>query len=145
MRCSRKAIEVVAAVSAALATATAPAFGAVPSSSTGGANYVALGDSYSSGTGTGDYFDGSGDCLRGPKAYPQLWANTHDVADFAFDEATFVLFAFDAFADFGFAVRTLVAFAFALLDFAAVDAVLAQAPAFPAALGETVCGSLLEE
>lgn len=85
MRCSRKAIGVVAAVSAALATATTPAFGTAPSSGTGGANYVALGDSYSSGTGTGDYFDDSGDCLRGPKAYPQLWADAHHVADFAFD------------------------------------------------------------
>ena len=85
MRCSRKAIGIVAAISAALATATTPAFGAAPSLSTSGANYVALGDSYSSGTGTGDYFGSSGDCLRGPKAYPQLWADAHGVQDFAFD------------------------------------------------------------
>jgi hypothetical protein len=85
MRCSRKAIGIVAAISAALATATTPAFGAAPSLSTSGANYVALGDSYSSGTGTGDYFGSSGDCLRGPKAYPQLWADAHGIQDFAFD------------------------------------------------------------
>lgn len=36
-------------------------------------HYVALGDSYSSGTGTGDYFDE--DCLRSAKAYPQLLAS----------------------------------------------------------------------
>ncbi len=79
MRCLREAVGVLAAISVALGTSTAPAFGA------DGANYVALGDSYSSGTGTRDYFDDSGDCLRGPKAYPQLWADTHDIAHFAFD------------------------------------------------------------
>lgn len=36
-------------------------------------DYVALGDSYSSGTGTGDYFDAV--CRRSSKAYPQLLAN----------------------------------------------------------------------
>jgi lysophospholipase L1-like esterase len=35
-------------------------------------DYVALGDSYSSGTGTGDYFDD--ECRRSVKAYPQLLA-----------------------------------------------------------------------
>jgi lysophospholipase L1-like esterase len=35
-------------------------------------HYVALGDSYSSGTGTGEYFDE--ECLRSAKAYPQLLA-----------------------------------------------------------------------
>ena len=34
-------------------------------------NYVALGDSYSSGTGTRDYSLNSG-CQRGPYAYPAL-------------------------------------------------------------------------
>ncbi|GAA4545976.1 SGNH/GDSL hydrolase family protein [Amycolatopsis samaneae] len=40
------------------------------------ANYVALGDSYSSGVGAGDYGD-SGNCMRSSKAYPHLWANAH--------------------------------------------------------------------
>ncbi|MFG3340460.1 SGNH/GDSL hydrolase family protein [Glycomyces sp. NPDC048151] len=44
--------------------------------------YVALGDSYSSGTGTGDYFDE--ECLRSAKAYPQLLA-TGLSADFTFE------------------------------------------------------------
>lgn len=79
MRCLRQTVGVLAAVTTALGTGTAPASGV------DGANYVALGDSYSSGTGTRDYFDDSGDCLRGPKAYPQLWADAHGVSRFAFD------------------------------------------------------------
>ena len=40
-------------------------------------NYVALGDSYSSGVGAGDYISSSGSCDRSTKAYPQLWDNAH--------------------------------------------------------------------
>lgn len=36
--------------------------------------YVALGDSYSSGTGTGSYLDDGTDCRRSPLAYPALVA-----------------------------------------------------------------------
>ena len=32
--------------------------------------YVALGDSYASGVGTGEYYDSSADCQRSPHAYP---------------------------------------------------------------------------
>lgn len=49
-----------------------------------GDNYVALGDSYASGVGTREYFDDSGDCRRGPHAYPQLYADAAGVDDFAF-------------------------------------------------------------
>lgn len=44
-----------------------------------GAEYVALGDSYSSGVGTREYFPGSGDCKRGPHAYPVQVAQEIDV------------------------------------------------------------------
>ena len=37
-------------------------------------NYVALGDSYSSGVGTKTYYSGSGSCQRSPRAYPALVA-----------------------------------------------------------------------
>ncbi|QGK70564.1 lipase [Allosaccharopolyspora coralli] len=47
-------------------------------------NYAALGDSYSSGVGTREYFDDSGSCLRSPRAYPQLWADAHAPASFEF-------------------------------------------------------------
>ncbi|HEU5474147.1 MAG TPA: SGNH/GDSL hydrolase family protein [Actinophytocola sp.] len=39
-------------------------------------NYVALGDSYASGTGAGSYGD-SGSCLRSANAYGPLWAGSH--------------------------------------------------------------------
>jgi lysophospholipase L1-like esterase len=45
-------------------------------------NYVALGDSYSSGTGTGDYTNTA--CDTGPEGYPSLWDNSHKVASFDF-------------------------------------------------------------
>ncbi|RDG33944.1 SGNH/GDSL hydrolase family protein [Streptomyces corynorhini] len=47
-------------------------------------DYVALGDSYSSGVGSGGYDSASGDCKRTPRAYPALWAATHAPATFAF-------------------------------------------------------------
>ncbi|MFC4020229.1 SGNH/GDSL hydrolase family protein [Micromonospora sp. GCM10011542] len=45
-------------------------------------NYVALGDSYSSGVGAGPY-DWSG-CLRSQKSYAPLWAAAHGVTSFSF-------------------------------------------------------------
>ncbi|GAA4891967.1 SGNH/GDSL hydrolase family protein [Streptomonospora salina] len=44
-------------------------------------NYVALGDSYSSGEGAGDYIEGTGDedgCRRSSHAYPERVADTFD-------------------------------------------------------------------
>ncbi|MFC6090249.1 SGNH/GDSL hydrolase family protein [Saccharothrix lopnurensis] len=49
-----------------------------------GANYVALGDSYSSGTGTGSYYSDSGSCKRSQYAYPALWAAANAPASFTF-------------------------------------------------------------
>ena len=48
---------------------------ATPASAQTAVNYVALGDSYSSGVGAGSYSGGS--CDRSANAYPQLWANAH--------------------------------------------------------------------
>jgi lysophospholipase L1-like esterase len=56
------------AATAALVLVPAAAAQALPEPT----RYVALGDSYSSGTGTGEYFDE--ECLRSAKAYPQLLA-----------------------------------------------------------------------
>jgi lysophospholipase L1-like esterase len=47
-------------------------------------NYVALGDSYSSGVGTGIYDPASGACARSPLSYPPLWAAVHHPASFEF-------------------------------------------------------------
>jgi len=54
---------------------------AVPASQAQAAtvDYIALGDSYSSGVGAPDL---SGLCLRSPQGYPQLWADAHSVASF---------------------------------------------------------------
>ncbi|MGW3471765.1 SGNH/GDSL hydrolase family protein [Saccharopolyspora sp. NPDC000995] len=73
-------------VGAAVALITAGTVLATPAVAAPGAeHYAALGDSYASGVGTRDYFEDSGDCLRSPKAYAQLWADSHDVASFAFE------------------------------------------------------------
>jgi lysophospholipase L1-like esterase len=45
-------------------------------------NYVALGDSYSSGLGAGDYLSGSGSCQRSGKAFPEQWAAAHTPGSF---------------------------------------------------------------
>jgi lysophospholipase L1-like esterase len=45
-------------------------------------NYVALGDSYSSGVGAGDYISSSGSCDRSSLAYPEQWADAHSYASF---------------------------------------------------------------
>ncbi|MGW0735746.1 SGNH/GDSL hydrolase family protein [Streptomyces sp. NPDC002851] len=47
-------------------------------------SYVALGDSYSSGVGAGNYDSGSGDCKRSTRAYPALWAAANSPSSFAF-------------------------------------------------------------
>ena len=47
-------------------------------------NYVALGDSYAAGVGSGSYISSSGSCSRSTLAYPQLWANAHAPSSFNF-------------------------------------------------------------
>ncbi|MFF8832777.1 SGNH/GDSL hydrolase family protein [Streptomyces sp. NPDC015131] len=47
-------------------------------------DYVALGDSYSSGVGAGSYDSSSGNCKRTPRAFPALWAAANSPASFAF-------------------------------------------------------------
>lgn len=47
-------------------------------------DYVALGDSYSSGVGAGSYDSASGGCKRSTRAYPALWAAANSPASFAF-------------------------------------------------------------
>ena len=49
----------------------------IPAAQAATVNYVALGDSYSSGVGSGSYTSSSGSCLRSTLAYSQLWANAH--------------------------------------------------------------------
>jgi lysophospholipase L1-like esterase len=64
-------------VLAALGTAVLLVFAGVTPAAAAGVQYVALGDSYSSGVGSGGYTAASGSCLRSTLAYSQLWANAH--------------------------------------------------------------------
>jgi hypothetical protein len=59
---------------------TLPAFGAAAKAASS-VNYVALGDSYSSGLGAGSE---SGSCGQSPNAYGPLWASANSPASFAF-------------------------------------------------------------
>lgn len=69
--------------SAFFLTAALALVGAGPAQAAGPA-YVALGDSYSSGVGSGGYDSDSGDCYRSGKAYPALWAAAHTPSGFSF-------------------------------------------------------------
>ncbi|WP_344028655.1 SGNH/GDSL hydrolase family protein [Pseudonocardia kongjuensis] len=61
----------------------APAAVAAPGASAQQATrYVALGDSYAAGVGAATD-PASGECLRGPDAYPALWAERHGPASFS--------------------------------------------------------------
>jgi lysophospholipase L1-like esterase len=62
------------------ATATLAAF-TIPANAATAVHYVALGDSYSSGVGTGTE---SGSCGRSSQAYPALWAAASSPASFTF-------------------------------------------------------------
>ena len=57
----------------------------LPQSALPAVRYVALGDSYSSGVGAGDYYSSSGSCDRSPDAYPALWAAASHPVSFAFE------------------------------------------------------------
>jgi lysophospholipase L1-like esterase len=71
---------------AALLPVAVAALFAPPAAAAGaGLHYVALGDSYASGTGTRSYYPESGNCLRSPFAYPVLWAQAHPGTTFVFD------------------------------------------------------------
>ncbi|MEV5880573.1 SGNH/GDSL hydrolase family protein [Streptomyces sp. NPDC052101] len=68
-------------VTACLVAAPATAQGAPATAAT---DYVALGDSYSAGVGSGDYLPGLAGCKRSSRAYPVLWARAHGATAFAF-------------------------------------------------------------
>uniref|UniRef100_A0AAU3GVE7 SGNH/GDSL hydrolase family protein n=1 Tax=Streptomyces sp. NBC_01401 TaxID=2903854 RepID=A0AAU3GVE7_9ACTN len=67
-----------------LAIAAVAALGLASPASAAGENYVALGDSYSSGVGAGSYTSESGDCMRSTNAYPYLWQSANSPSSFAF-------------------------------------------------------------
>lgn len=63
-------------VGAALGSAAALVLSAAPAPAAPAGQYVALGDSYSSGTGTENYIDDGTECLRSTLAWPSLTAAT---------------------------------------------------------------------
>lgn len=77
MRRAPSVIAVITAIGALVVALAAPA------SAASSVHYVALGDSYSSGVGAGDYISSSGDCDRSPNAYSALWAAAHSPASYA--------------------------------------------------------------
>jgi lysophospholipase L1-like esterase len=72
--------------SAAVAASSGGLFAAVTATPAAEAassvQYVALGDSYSSGLGAGDYISSSGSCDRSTRAYPEQWAGLNAPASF---------------------------------------------------------------
>src|ERR1700691_2891762 len=79
-RLSALALAVATASFAALASAGITSAAAAASAASS-VHYVALGDSYSSAVGAGDYSDGS--CDQSSNAYPVLWADATAPASFA--------------------------------------------------------------
>jgi len=80
MRSSRILAVGVVAITAALAAAITGT--GSPAEAASSVHYVALGDSYSSGLGSGDT---SGSCDQSPNAYGALWAAANAPASFAFE------------------------------------------------------------
>ena len=72
----------VGATGSTAADAAAGSAAPAAAGSVAGVNYVALGDSYSSGVGAGDYISSSGSCERSTNAYPEQWAGAHSPASF---------------------------------------------------------------
>lgn len=75
MRPVRLVLAAVVAITALVVALASPAAAA-------GVHYVALGDSYSSGVGAGNYISSSGSCDRSPNAYSALWAAAHSPASY---------------------------------------------------------------
>jgi lysophospholipase L1-like esterase len=55
---------------------------AAPAAAQSSVNYVALGDSYASGVGAGDYTSAGGSCDQSTNAYSALWAAANDPASY---------------------------------------------------------------
>jgi lysophospholipase L1-like esterase len=75
----RTALRVCAAIT--VAAGLVLGFG-VPASAASSVHYVALGDSYSSGLGAGNYISSSGSCDRSTLAYSALWASANAPASY---------------------------------------------------------------
>lgn len=72
-----RSLRPLVAAATAVATVAVTALLTAGPASAATRNYVALGDSYSSGVGAGSYTSESGSCDRSPNAYSALWAKAH--------------------------------------------------------------------
>ncbi|RGC67886.1 Lipase 1 precursor [Micromonospora sp. MW-13] len=79
---ARALTALVAVLTAAVGAAAVPGAAHATAHAAAGVNYVALGDSYSSGVGAGPYDQST--CLRSEKSYAPLWAAANQVASFTF-------------------------------------------------------------
>ncbi|MEV4443451.1 SGNH/GDSL hydrolase family protein [Streptomyces sp. NPDC049577] len=84
----RRLAAILCSLSALLLTGTAAQAATPPGphhpATASGVEYVALGDSYSSGLGAGAYDPASDECMRSSHAYPARWAAAHAVTSFRF-------------------------------------------------------------
>jgi lysophospholipase L1-like esterase len=79
----RPALRWLIAITTTVAITTGVVFGfGIPAQAASTVNYVALGDSYSSGVGAGSYISSSGSCQRSTNAYPALWAAANSPASY---------------------------------------------------------------
>jgi lysophospholipase L1-like esterase len=76
------AIAITAAAAALPGLAAAAHAAVLPAAAPPPVRYVALGDSYSSGLGAGDYYSSSGSCERSADSYPALWAAANHPASY---------------------------------------------------------------
>ncbi|MEZ0067747.1 lysophospholipase L1-like esterase [Streptacidiphilus sp. MAP12-20] len=78
------ALKRLIATAFATAALAAGALAVAPGAQASSGGYVALGDSYSSGVGSGSYISSSGSCYRSTLAYPYLWQQAHAPSSFGF-------------------------------------------------------------
>jgi lysophospholipase L1-like esterase len=72
-RLARRRLTILTASAVLSGLAMMPVIALAAPASAQSVNYVALGDSYSSGVGAGSYYGSSGSCDRSANAYPVLW------------------------------------------------------------------------
>jgi hypothetical protein len=69
----------------AVGTVLTGALALTPSAQADSGGYVALGDSYAAGVGSGSYISSSGSCYRSTLAYPYLWQQANSPSSFDFE------------------------------------------------------------
>ncbi|MEY9845452.1 SGNH/GDSL hydrolase family protein [Streptacidiphilus sp. MAP5-3] len=68
----------------AVGTLVACALAGAPTAQATSGGYVALGDSYASGVGSGSYISSSGSCYQSTLSYPELWQQANSPSSFDF-------------------------------------------------------------